>query len=373
MKLWFILLTSFIITSCQFNNNKTMQADNSSSFYVGTYTNTNSKGIYKYQLNADGSLQSLGLAVVSEAPSFLALSADKKFLLAVNEIRNHDGVGTVESFLINGDNLSLVNRSSSGGAHPCFIGVNKDGYVLAANYSGGNVALLKLNEKGELSELLDVSQHTGSGTTKRQEAPHAHSAWFDLSNNSVISIDLGTNELWFTNIDTVNKKLLFAIPQKLAMAEGAGPRHLDFHPNGKWIYILNELNGTVTQVLKSEKGEYKLGASISTLPDGYQEHNQCADIHVSSDGKFVYTSNRGHNSIAIFQVNMQDGTLMLVGHESTQGDWPRNFSLSLDEEYLVVANQNSNNIVSFKRDKTTGLLQYVDDIKARSPVCILFN
>jgi 6-phosphogluconolactonase len=348
-----------------------MQENNSYSFFVGTFTNSESQGIYKYLLQKDGSLKRIGLVAISDNPSFLTMSADKKYLLAVNEI-NNKGAGAVESFLITDDSLAFISRSSSGGADPCFIAVNEAGFVLAANYTGGNVGLLRLNNKGELTALLDVQTHTISDIKEDQQRPHAHAAWFEPVDNNIISVDLGTNELWFSHLDPELQKLVPSNPQKLEMEPGAGPRHLVFHPNGKWIYVVNEQGCTVTLVQKSDNGKYKKGVSVSTLPIGYTEPNSCADIHISSDGKFVYASNRGHNSIAIYDVNADNGSLNLVGHESTRGYKPRNFSLSPDDKYLLVANQHTNNIVSFKRDITTGLLQYIDQIEAPTPVCILF-
>jgi len=371
MKIQIAIITFLVLVGCQANKNETEQENEAYSFFVGTYTNTESQGIYKYSLQKDGKLQRIGLAAISDNPSFLALSADKRFLVAVNEI-NHEGTGTVESFLIKNDSLLFLSRSLSGGAHPCFVTVNDLGFVLTANYSGGNVGLLRLNKKGELTALLDVQQHTGSGITERQQEPHAHSVWFKTADNNVISIDLGTNELWFSHLDTGLQKLLPSGPQKMKMAPGAGPRHLVFHPNGKWIYVVNELDCTVTLLQRTDDGKYKKSVSVSTIPEDYTEPNTCADIHISTDGKFVYVSNRGHNSLAIYEVNARDGYLNLIGHQATHGDGPRNFSLSPDEKYLLVANQHTNNIVSFKRDKTTGLIKYVCQIEVPTPVCILF-
>ena len=237
---------------------------------------------------------------------------------------------------------------------------------------GGNVGLLKLNDTGNLSELLDIQTHSGKGSTDRQEAPHAHSAWFDKGSNQVIAVDLGTNELWFSTLDEEQQQLIPSNPNTLKMEPGAGPRHLSYHPNGKWIYVLNELNATITIVEKQSDSTYLKGPSISILPEGFNEANTSADIHTTSDGKFVYASNRGHNSIAICKVNEKDGTLSLVGHESTKGDGPRNFSLSPNENFLLVANQNTDNIVAFKRDSDTGLLSFVSQVEAPTPVCILF-
>ncbi len=342
-------------------------------FYIGTYTNGASEGIYKYVLQSNGIIKKIGLAAKSENPSFLTFSNDKNFLIAVNEIDTQKGNGTVESFLIKDDSLTFINKSSSGGAHPCFVTTNKFNYVLTANYSSGNIGLLKLNNDGELSVLLDLQQHTGKSITDRQESPHAHSVWLDQDELDVISIDLGTNELWYSKIDTIQQKLVPSNPYKIALAPGAGPRHLTFHPNKKWIYVVNELNSTITHLQRNNSGKYDSISSVSTLPKDYQKSNTCADIHISADGKFVYASNRGHNSIAIFEVNSNNGSLKLTGYESTKGDGPRNFSLAPDDEFLLVANQNTNNIVSFKRDKATGLLKYVNQIEAPTPVCILFK
>lgn len=358
-----------MLTACQVNKEKTMKENNKYSFFVGTYTDGDSRGIYKYLLEDDGGLAPIGLVAESDNPSFLAMSADKKYLLAVNEINNQ---GTIRSYQIFDDSLIFINKSKTGGEHPCFVAVNKAGIVLTANYTSGTVGLLGLDLNGVLTTILDVEHHNGRGTTERQKSPHAHSAWFSTIENEVISVDLGTNELWFSKIDYEKFILLPLDQQKLKMAPGAGPRHLVFHPNKNWLYVVNELDCTVTMVQRTENGLYEISTTISSLPEEYSEPNTCADIHISSDGNFVYASNRGHNSIAIFAVNKTDGSLELIGHEFVKGDGPRNFSLSPDEKYLIVANQNTNNLVSFQRDKKTGLLSYVSQTEAPTPVCILF-
>ncbi len=341
-------------------------------FFVGTYTDGESQGIYRYLLQSDGGLKRLGLAAVTENPSFLARSADGRFLVVVNEV-NENNTGRVESYLIAGDSLEWISKSASGGAHPCHVTVNEEGYVLTSNYTGGNVGLLRLDALGVLSPLLDVEQHSGRGTTPRQEAPHAHSAWFEPEGNGVISVDLGTDQLWFSRLDPELQRLQPSEPRTLAMASGAGPRHLAFHPNGQWIYVVNELNGTVALVQKQGSGHYATTFTIPTLPADFTEANTCADIHVSADGKFVYASNRGHDSIVIYAVHPDTGHLSLLAHQSTHGSGPRNFSLSPDENYLLVANQYSGNIVSFRRDENSGLLTYVTEMAAPAPVCILFQ
>lgn len=340
-------------------------------FYVGTYTNGDSKGIYTYSLSPNGKLGKVKLAAESESPSYLAFSKDRKYLLAANEIKNAEGVGTISSFKVQGDSLVFVSQRSSGGSHPCFVAINDKGYVVTANYSGGNTGLLKLDQNGALSELLDSQQHTGKGSHKRQDGPHAHSVWFFPSQDKVIAADLGTNQLWFTTIDASSNTLQPLEPETLDLNPGDGPRHLAFHSNGKWIYVLNELSNTVTLIRYDEKKGYTKDASFSMLPDDFQQENTGADIHISNDGKFLYASNRGHNSIVIYKVK-EDGSLHVVGHESVKGEGPRNFSLSPDGSYVLVANQYTNSIISFKRDAATGLLNFVDKIEAPSPVCIVF-
>ena len=372
MKIFLSLLSLILITSCNTNKSVTKNSEDSFPFYIGTYTNKDSKGIYKYALNADGSFTNHGLKAITENPSFLTLSADKKNLIAANEIDINNS-GAITSFAIANDSLILNNTITSGGTNPCFVATNSDNYVLTANYSSGTVGLLHLKKDGTLSDLLATQTHIGKGSTSRQEAPHAHSAWFEPNSKTIISVDLGTNQLWFSQIDTKTNTLQPTEPLLLTMAEGAGPRHLSFHPNSKWIYVLNELNNTVTRIEKSSNKDYLVKESISTLPSDYKEESTSADIHISDDGAFLYTSNRGHNSIAMFKVDKTNGALSLIDYESTHGKDPRNFSLSPSNDFIVVANQNSDNLVSFKRDKKTGTLQFVDETTAPTPVCILFE
>ena len=339
-------------------------------FYVGTYTKKDSKGIYKYAISPDGKLSKIGLMAEIINPTFLTKSKDHKTLFAVGETDTH-GTGFISSFKIEKDSLQLLSKEKTGGAGPCFVAINNDNYVLTANYSGGNVGLLKADISGKLHPLLFVQQHSGKGTTNRQQRPHAHSAWFHPTKNEVISVDLGTNELWFSKIDKTKNELVFTNQKKLKMADGAGPRHLTFHPNNKWMYVLNELNNTVS-LIKEKDNIYYIESTIPTLPSDFTDFSKAADIHISDDGKFLYTSNRGHESIAIFEVNAENGNLKNIGYEDVLGHHPRNFSLSPDNKFLLVANQDTNNIISFKRNTTTGKLTFVDEVFAPTPVCILF-
>ena len=367
MKKILVLLAFTILFNCQ---DSKMKEEITTPFYVGTYTKKDSKGIYKYELSKEGILKQVGLVAETINPTFLVKSNDDKTLFAVGET-NENGTGFIKSFKIEKDTLQLISKEESGGAGPCFVAINDENYIVTANYGGGSVGLLKADDSGKLSTLLNVQQHVGKGTTDRQKSPHAHSAWFHPTKKEVISVDLGTNQLWFSTIDTKKDALVLTGQKTLQMAEGAGPRHLTFHPNNKWIYVLNELNNTVSLV-KEKNEAYEVDFSIATLPKDFTAYSKAADIHISKDGKFLYASNRGHESIVIYEVNPENGTLKTIGYEPVLGKNPRNFSLSPDEKYLLVANQDTDNIVSFKRDAKTGKLTFVSEIGAPMPVCILF-
>ncbi len=367
MKYFSILVFILLFLGCK---NSSVKIIKETTFHVGTYTEKESKGIYKYSISKDGKLKNKGLVAAITNPSFLAKSKDNKTLFAVSEI-DENGTGFIHSYEIKNDSLQMVSKQESGGAHPCFIAVSKDNYIITANYTGGNVGLLKTTKTGKVAPISFIQQHIGKGSTERQTAPHAHSTWFHPTKNEVISIDLGTNELWFSTIDTTKNELVYTSQKKLKMLDGAGPRHLTFHPNNKWMYVLNELNNTVSLV-KEKNNAYFIKTSITTLPAGFSTDSKAADIHISKDGKFLYTSNRGADSIAIFKVDNTNGTLTSIGYASVLGVNPRNFSLSPDEEFLLVANQDTNNIISFKRNPSSGALTFVDKIFAPTPVCILF-
>jgi len=348
-------------------------------FFVGTYTDGGSEGIYSFSLDpVTGKLTDHGLAAKSNNPSFLALSLNGKFLLAVHETRNEDGssMGFVESFEVKKDDhhLTSLGKVPSGGAHPCYVSVNQKGNVLAANYTGGSVALFRLNESGKLSESLDVQQHYGSGIDKkRQAAPHVHSAFFEPGSDRIFVPDLGIDKVAVYHVANEGSKLRKATISSINMTPGSDPRHLAFHPILKKVYVVNEMASSVTVVDLNKDGSFTTIETVSALPAGYDQPNTCADIHISKDGRFLYASNRGFNSIAIFSVDLKNGRLVQIGQESTRGDGPRNFTLSPDNNFLLVANQNTQDIVAFRRDGKTGKLQYADQIKAFKPVCLLFR
>ncbi len=348
-------------------------------FFVGTYTEGGSEGIYSFSLDPiTGKLKDHGLAAKTNNPSFLALTSNGKFLLSVHETKGEDGsmMGYIESFAVKkyDNRLTTLGKVSSGGAHPCYVSVNQNGYVLAANYTGGNVALLRVNDSGKLSDTLDVQQHYGSGPNKaRQAEPHVHSAFFEPGSDRIFVADLGIDQVSVYKIDNSGSKLIKASVPAIILTPGSGPRHLAFHPTLKVLYVVNELTSSVSVVALNKDGSFTTIENVSALPSGYDKANTCADIHISKDGRFLYASNRGFNSIAIFSVDSKNGRIVQIGQELTRGDGPRNFTLSPDENYLLVANQNTQDIVAFRRDFKTGKLQITDQIKALKPVCLLFR
>jgi len=348
-------------------------------FFVGTYTEGGSEGIYSFSLDpVTGQLKDDGLAAKTNNPSFLALTSNGKFLLSVHETKGENGstMGYVESFAVkkDDDRVTSIGKVSSGGAHPCYVSVNQNGYVLAANYTGGNVALFRINDSGKLSDTLDVQQHYGSGPNKaRQAEPHVHSAFFEPGSDRIFVADLGIDQVSVYKIDNLGARLIKAAVPAINMTPGSGPRHLAFHPKMKVLYVVSELACSVTVVTMNADGSFTTVETVSALPPGYDKPNTCADIHITRDGRFLYASNRGCNSIAIFSVDPKNGQIVQIGQESTRGDGPRNFTLSPDENYLLVANQNTQDIVAFRRDPNTGKLQFADQIKAFKPVCLLFR
>lgn len=361
-------ILSLIFAGCKPQTDEKKDIAEKNFFWLGTYTDGNSKGIYRYSITNEGIVAYENLAAESENPSYLAKSADGKYLLSVNE---NSPEGYVSLFSIQGDTLLWLDSAKSGGEHPCHISINNNGTVLTANYSSGTLGLHKQLPSNSISELLHTQQHFGAGTHERQKSPHAHSVYF-LENEWIVSADLGTNELWFFRLDSSEEKLIGADSLKLALPEGSGPRHLTFTKSSEYIYVLNELNSTITLLKRDSAAYYSIMQNFTTLPKEYEGDNLAADIHLSADERFLYSSNRGHNSIAVFERDTLNGSLRLIAHEPVRGEWPRNFALSPDNRFLIVANQHSNNLVVFIRDADNGTLTFTSETEAFAPVCILF-
>lgn len=348
--------------------------------YVGTYTSGKSKseGIYIYRMNATtGELKRQGVASGTPDPSFLAIDPSRRFLYAANETGNFLGKknGGVTSFAIDQKTgaLKKLNEVSSPGV-PAHVSVHPSGKaVVAANYGGGNIAIYPVKADGSLAEASDVAQHSGKGgDPKRQDGPHAHSAIFDAAGRYVFAPDLGIDKIMIYKVDAARGKFL---PNGFAVTKpAAGPRHFDFHPSGKFAYVINELDSTTT-AFSYDKTTGKLTElqTLSTLPADYKQTSYCADVHVHPSGRFLYGSNRGHNSIVIFSIDPSSGKLTLVGHESTRGNWPRNFGIDPAGRFLLAANQNSDSVATFRIDEATGKLSPVGNVlEIPAPVCLKF-
>ena len=347
--------------------------------YVGTYNRDREEGIYLYHLDlSSGALSPVDSVSGIKNPSFLALSRDNRYLYAVSELQEVAGKpgGGVSAFAIDPVNgaLSPLNQQSSQGAGPCHLSVDQTGrYVLVANYSSGAVAMLPVREDGSLGEATDSVQHEGSSVhPKRQAGPHAHSITVGPENRFAFAADLGIDKIMVYRLDLSEGKLAPNDVPSVQVHAGAGPRHFAFHPNGRYAYLINELDNTVVAYTYNDaEGTLQDLQTLSTLPEGYTDTSYCADIHVAPSGKFLYGTNRGHDSMAIFEIDEQSGKLALVGLEPTQGESPRNFAIDPTGSILLAANQNGNNIVSFRMDPDTGKLTPTGHItEVPSPVCI---
>ncbi|HEY6767497.1 MAG TPA: lactonase family protein [Candidatus Sulfotelmatobacter sp.] len=351
--------------------------------YVGTYTEegSKSKGIYAYRFDpATAKLTSLGLAAETTNPSFVTISPNRRFLYAVNEVGNYKGPnsGGVSAFAVDaaGGKLTFLNEVASRGADPCYITVDKTGkFVLVANYTGGSVAVFPVLEDGRLGEASSFVQHTGHGpNAQRQEGPHAHSIDLSPDNRFAFVDDLGLDELLVYRFDASKGTLTPNDPPFAKLDPGAGPRHFALHPNGKFAYVVAEMGASVTVfAYDNAHGAMTSFQRITTLPSGFTGHNDDAEIEVHPSGKFLYASNRGHDSIAVFAIDAAKGTLTPVEIAPTGGKEPRNFTIDPTGTLLFAANQKSDNIVIFKIDATTGRLTPTEEkIEVSTPVCVKF-
>lgn len=344
--------------------------------YTGTFTSEGAEGIYMCHFNNQkGELILKKTFKGFENPSFLKVSPDRKFLYAVCRTPSENGPpgGYVSAFRI-GENghLYFINKQPSNGAGPCHVDISPDGNLVAiATYGGGTTSLYPVKSDGSLKPASSTIVNEGAGpNTDRQSKPHAHSIKFSPRGTGVFSADLGTDQL---NIFILQGNKLVPGNQKFVkLAPGAGPRHFDFHPEPGHIYVINELNSTVS-VLKKKKTRWEVFQTISTIPDDFSGVNYCADIHVADNGRFLYASNRGHNSIAVFEIDNHSKTLRLLETTSTEGKWPRNFTLSPDGRFLLVANQHSGDITVFHVDQKKGTLRFTGNkLPLPAPVCLEF-
>ena len=342
--------------------------------YVGTYTGPQSKGIYAYRFDAGtGKLDPVGLVGELARPSFLAIHPNRRYLYAVSELAN----SSVTAFEINAGTgmLTPLNTVPAKGSSACHLVVDQTGKSLVvANYGNGSVAVFRVGADGRLSESTAQVQHSGSGPDPRQRGPHAHAVVLSQDNRFVFVPDLGLDKILAYRLDPAQATLTANDPPFVTVAPGSGPRHFAFHPNGKFAYSVNEMKSSVTAFSYDRKnGALTNLQTVSNLPQDFSGTDNSAEIDVDPAGKFLYASNRGHDSITIYKIDLHKGTLETVDRVLTQGKTPRGFKIDPTGGYLLAANQDSGSIVVFKRSAATGRLTPTGQtVNVGSPVCIQF-
>lgn len=349
------LLIQCLLLCCPFILFAQQNSTNTHQLLVGTYTNTDSKGIYVYDVNFINGKATFVSNQFTKNPSFLTVAKSNQFVYAVNELNNDSSGGKVAAFSFQNGQLNFINEVSSGGNDPCYLQLDKTGKWLAVgNYSSGNFSIIPVNADGSVGQAISTTQHEGFGVNKeRQENPHVHSTVFSPDNKYLLVADLGTDEIFSYSFNAKTGKL--GKPNSTKITDGAGPRHIVFHPSKKMAYLVEEMFGNI-DVFSYKKGKLKQVQKISMVQPKFMGEIGGADIHISPDGRFLYSSNRGDaDMLTIFSIE-KSGKLKVVGHQSVMGITPRNFTIDPTGNLLLVANQNSNEIVVFKRSKSSGLL-----------------
>jgi 6-phosphogluconolactonase len=356
-------------------------APKSLTVYVGTYAPADKPGIHQLDLDlATGELRAKAETSGLADPSFLALHPNRQFVYAVSEVSDYEGqkTGAVAAFSVDATTgeLTLLNRQASGGEGPCYITVDPSGrYALVANYGGGTVAVLPIGPDGRLGPATSTVRHQGSGPDKsRQEGPHAHSIDLDPAGRRALAADLGLDKVMVYGFGK-DGTLTPNAPPFVSLPPGAGPRHVAFGKSGAFAYVINEMSSTVTTfAYEAATGKLRNVQSVSTLPAGYNGKSYPAEIAISADGRFLYGSNRGHDSIATFAIDGATGQLRATGHTPTGGSWPRHFALDPTGAYLLAANQKSDSVVVFKVERSTGALSPTGHrITVAGPACVIFR
>lgn len=355
--------------------------------YVGGYTHFppngrgTGEGIEIFRMNrATGSLTHVDSVRPVENPAFLTVDATNRFLYAVNSSPSIDGRpgGAVSSFAIDRatGGLTFLNREQTTGAGPCHLSVDRTGcFVVATSFHAGNVSVFPVKPDGSLAPASDCVQHVGSSVhPERQTGPHAHSVNFDLAERFALVCDLGLDRIFVYQLDRATGKLVLNDPSGATAEPGAGPRHLAFHPSGRYAFVINEINSTMTSYYFNQTtGSLRTIESHPTLPADFTGANSCADVHVTSNGRFLYGSNRGHDSLAIYAVDGATGRLTPIGFQSTEGKNPRNFAIDPTGSFVIAANQDSHSLVTFRLNASTGALTPTGDVATSpSPTCVRF-
>lgn len=349
--------------------------------YVGTYTSGASQGIYSFEFDdSSGTAGPVRLVARTDNPSFVAIHGSGRFLYAVNEVNEFDGQssGAVSAFEIGQDGgLSFINQMATGGAAPCHLVVDRTGRnLLVANYNGGNISVFQLGQDGSLEKRSELLQHLGSSISRpRQIRPHAHSINLDSNNRFAAAADLGLDKVFLYPLNTKSGRLNLAQSTSVSLAPGSGPRHFAFHPNGRLAFVNNEMLSSVTSLrYNPDLGQLSVLDTQSTLPEEFSGRNSTAETQVHPNGKFLYVSNRGHDSIAIFRVDQKTGELDRISNESTRGRTPRNFGLDPLGKFLFAANQGSDALVLFRVNARNGQLTATGlSLEVPTPVCVKFK
>jgi 6-phosphogluconolactonase len=360
--------------------------------YVGTYTEPilfgtgkilegKGEGIYLFRMDpATGTLEFDSKTTGVVNPSYLAIDPTQRFLYAVNELKTYEDkpTGTVSAFAVDpkSGKLGFLNRQLTHGTDPCHVMVDREGrYIFVANFMSGSVCVLPVQKDGSLGEASDFVQHLGSSVDLvRQKGPHAHSVTLDRTNRFAFVPDLGLDKLMVYTFDRTRGMLEPHAVAWVKMKPGAGPRHLALHPGGRFAFLINELDSTLAALsVDARKGVFKVRQVVPTLPADFQGESTCADIQVTPSGRFVYASNRGHDSLVIYRIDQHTGRLAYVGHQTTQGKTPRQFEIDPTGRFLLVGNQDTDTIVSFRIDPQTGKLAPTGQVlQVPTPVCVKF-
>lgn len=358
--------------------------------FIGTYTRTIKFGtgellqgqghgidILKFDPST-GVIRYHGTQEGIDNPSYIVFSNSKKYLYTVNELKEYGGeqTGTVSAFEIDKakGKLKYLNSKKTKGTDPCHVNINKgDTHLFVSNFMSGSVSVFPIEKDGSLQEVCQFIQHEGSSVHKtRQKGPHAHSLIFDQDNQYAFVPDLGIDQLMVYKTNFQSKEAVLSLQKGFKVFLGSGPRHCEFDASYRHCYLINELDSSISLLNYDGNGGFKLMQTMPTLNEPFEGDNICADVHISPNGKFLYGSNRGHDSIAVYSVDEETGKLTYITCSSSGGKTPRNFAIDPSGRFLIVANQDSNNIVSFAIDGKDGSLSEVMRIHRPTPVCVKF-
>ena len=373
----FFRITTLIAIAFATTLDQTSAAPTRALVCFGSYSTPDKESVHLFQLNLqDGSLKKLNAVDGLSNPSFLKIHPNGKYLYTVNEVSTFDGKksGGVTAFAldVNGGKLNKINQQPSGDTGPCHLTVDATGkYVLVAHYGGGSTSVLPIKIDGSVGAVVSQIKHKGSSVHSRQKAPHAHAVHVGPNNKFAFAPDVGIDKVLVFSFDEKTGAIAETKFDGAKLEPGSGPRHFGFHPDGKFAYVINEIKQTVTAFrYNAKRGRLRTLQTLSTVPHPV-DGNSTAEVLVHPTGQFLYGSNRGHNSIAMFRINEKNGKLTALGHESTRGSTPRNFGIDPTGQFLLAANQQSDNVAVFRINQDTGKLKFTgNEIKLSKPVCV---